>query len=205
MDAGILNNKKCEAEAAHITEMERKIDDAYRAASTRFKLYFIRQQMDLGNNKTEAFVSRITFKGIKVFIQEFGLYTNIHIKKFDDDYYEVDEHCRYIVGRSNGVKIHCGDKIPLIVEDVNFAKRDVVLRPALDNFTTQKKPSQGKKAKAKKKPSRSISKTSKNKKNASNSKKKVSPTSPKAVFQKQGKSGPSKKNKKKKSSRKKRK
>ena len=208
----IMNTKKCGAEAAHITEMERTIDDAYRAASTRFKLYFIRQQMDLGNNKTEAFVSRITMKGIKVFIQEFGLYSTIHIKKFDDDYYEVDEHCRYIVGRTNGITIKCGDKIPLLVEDVNFARRDLVLKPILSEVTTTGKPKkkrpsspkkEGRNKKQSKKGSRKKDKNSK--KPSEKSKKNTSPTSPKKVFEKASGKGKPGKKKTKNNSRKKRK
>ncbi|MCM8527918.1 MAG: ribonuclease R, partial [Lentisphaeraceae bacterium] len=185
----IFNTKKCAAEAAHITEKERTIDDAYRAASTRFKLYFIRQQMDLGNNKTEAFISRITPKGVKVFIQEYGLYSSIHIKKFEDDYYEVDQNCRYIVGRSSGIKIHCGDKIPLLVEDVNFARRDLDLVPILEGLQpSPKKPLSGKKKNpSKKKPDKRKSSSKKPGKN-------TSPTSPKAVFQsKESKPGKRKK------------
>ncbi len=206
-----MNNKKCGAEAAHITEMERTIDDAYRAASTRFKLYFIRQQMDLGNNKTEAFVSRITMKGIKVFIQEFGLYSTIHIKKFDDDYYEVDEHCRYIVGRTNGVTVKCGDKIPLLVEDVNFARRDLVLKPILSDVKPSKRP------KIKKEPSHRKGNKNKDrnqkaqkkakrdsKDKAERSDKKTSPTSPKKVFEKASSKGKPAKKKTKDRSRKKR-
>jgi len=208
----IMNNKKCGSEAAHITDMERTIDDAYRAASTRFKLYFIRQQMDLGNNKTEAFVSRISLKGIKVFIQEFGLYSSIHIKKFDDDYYEVDQHCRYIVGRTNGVKIKCGDKIPLLIEDVNFARRDLVLKPLPSEVVPtkrnkKKKESSKKATKGKKGPSKDRKSQSKksSKKNSSKSNKKTSPTSPKKVFEKTKGKSKSTKKKTKNNSRKKRK
>lgn len=202
-----MNNKKCAAEAVHITEMERTIDDAYRAASTRFKLYFIRQQMDLGNNKTEAFIARITLKGVKVFIQEFGLYSTIHIKKFDDDYYEVDEHCRYIVGKTNGIMVNCGDKIPLLIEDVNFARRDLLLKPLLSGFQTS-----GKKKKKKDRDVRKHSKRTKEDKKHSGKKKKkhhgknsknTSDTSPKTVFQKTDSKGRPGKRKTKNNSRKK--
>lgn len=180
----ISNNKQCAAEALLITEKERVIDDAYRAASTRFKLYFIRQQMDLGNNKTEAFISRITPKGVKVFIPEYGLYSSIHIKKFDDDYYEVDHNCRYIVGRENGVKVHCGDKIPLLVEDVNFARRDLLLKPILSGIKASEKSTPKGKSSFRKK-SFSKKKNDKQKKDSKTSAKHTSPTSPKAFFQNQ--------------------
>ena len=178
----ISNTKKCASEAALITEKERTIDDAYRAASTRFKLYFIRQQMDLGNNKVEAFISRITPKGVKVFIQEYGLYSSIHIKKFEDDYYEVDQNCRYIVGRDSGIKVHCGDKITLLVEDVNFARRDLLLKPILTDLKPSGKATPKGKGSFKKK-SFSKKKSEAKDKKSRRSSKSTNPTSPKAVFQ----------------------
>lgn len=194
-----LNNKKCADEAGHITEMEKIIDDAYRAASTRFKLYFIRQQMDLGNNTAEAFVSRISLKTIKVFIQELGLYSSIHIKKFDDDYYEIDQHCRYLIGKSTGRKIQCGDKIPLLIEDVNFARRDLELKPIFAEMPV----SEQDKAAARSKPSRRES--HRGKKHSGPRKGKDKGTSPKETFSREGspKKGRGRSNKKKKSSRRK--
>ena len=129
-----------EKEAAHITEMERKNDDAYRAASHRFKLYYIRQQIDKGEyQKVPAYIAKIGHSNLKIYIQEFGLYTNIYLRDFEDDFYNADDQGRFIQGKRNGRVINCGDQLTVKVTDVNFARRDINVKPVLDPIKPGKK------------------------------------------------------------------
>ena len=129
-----------EKEAAHITEMERKNDDAYRAASHRFKLYYIRQQIDKGEYQSvSAYIAKIGQSNLKIYIQEFGLYTNIYLRDFDDDFYNADPEGRFIQGKRNGRIINCGDQITVRVTDVNFARRDINVKPVLAPLKKSKK------------------------------------------------------------------
>ena len=144
----ILSTKSCAEEAVHITAMESKIDDAYRAAILRFKLYYIRQQMDTGLKQVEAYVSKITLKSIKVFIQEFGLYCSISLRSFDNDYYEMDQHGRHLTGTKTGTVFTCGSKIQVELLDINFARRELMVKPAFAEDKRKKKnkmPTYGKK------------------------------------------------------------
>jgi len=135
----IQGKKDLELAAAHITEMERKNDDAYRAASHRFKLYYIRQQIDKGEYQSvTAYISKVGPSNLKVFIQEFGLYTTIFLRDFEDDYYHADDQGRFIQGKRHGRLIHCGDPITVRIADVNFSRRDVVAKPVLEPLEKKK-------------------------------------------------------------------
>ncbi|MCM8532747.1 MAG: ribonuclease R [Lentisphaeraceae bacterium] len=135
----IQSKGKLELEASHITEMERKNDDAYRAASHRFKLYYIRQQVDKGEyQNVTAFISKIGHSNLKIYIQEFGLYTNIYLRDFEDDYYNADDHGRFIQGKRTNRVLNCGDPITIKVTDVNFARRDINVKPVLEPISKKK-------------------------------------------------------------------
>jgi ribonuclease R len=178
----ILSNKSCATEAVHITEMEGKIDDAYRAAILRFKLYYIRQQMDGGLKQVQAFVSRITPKGMKVFIQDFGLYCSIHIKNFDNDYYELDDFGRFLTGTSTGITFKCGDKIQVLLSDINFARRELIVKPAFDDMEGKEMPKFGKKEAAGKKTHRKGKSKNNRQPKSRNKSSKDNNTSPKDTF-----------------------
>jgi ribonuclease R len=135
----ILSTKSCAEEAVHITALESKIDDAYRAAILRFKLYYIRQQMDTGLKQVEAFISKITLKSVKMFIQEFGLYCSVSLRSFDNDYYEMDPHGRHLTGARTGAVFTCGSKIQVELLDINFARRELIVKPAFPENKRKKK------------------------------------------------------------------
>jgi len=133
----ILSRKACEQEAENITAKESVIDDAYRAASHRFKLYFIQQEMEKGNYKqVDAYISKIGGSSIKVFIQEFGMYCSMRLNEFDDDYYSVDGLGRFITGRKLGKVYNCGDRIKVCIKQINFARRELILTPVLSAKVT---------------------------------------------------------------------
>ncbi|NQZ56669.1 MAG: VacB/RNase II family 3'-5' exoribonuclease [Lentisphaeraceae bacterium] len=128
----ILSKKACQEEALNITEKESNIDEAYRAAGHRFKLYYIQQEMAKGNlQEVECFISKITNSAVKVFIQAFGMYCTIRMSEFDDDYYSVDPLGRFIKGSKTGKQFNCGDKLQVAITQINFARRELKLAPIL--------------------------------------------------------------------------
>ena len=124
------STKICQKEAAHITEKEQVIDEAYRTVSTRFKLHYVKQLMETGELDTlETTVARVTNNGLKLWIDSIGHYGFVGLKDFADDYYLVDPMGKGITGKRSGRVINCGDILNVTVAKVDLLRRDMILIP----------------------------------------------------------------------------
>ncbi|HUX97565.1 MAG TPA: ribonuclease R [Bacteroidales bacterium] len=111
----------------HSSKMERVAAEAERA-SVKYK------QVEYMSDKTgrvfEGVISGVTEWGIYVEIIENQCEGMIHIRELDDDYYEYDEECYCIKGRSTGKVYTLGDRINIEVVKADLQKKQLDYRLA---------------------------------------------------------------------------
>jgi ribonuclease R len=109
----------------HSSKMERLATEAERA-SIKYK------QVEYMSDKTgqvfEGVISGVTEWGIYVEIVENQCEGMIHIRELDDDYYEYDEECYCIKGRSNGKVYTLGDRVNVEVVKADLQKKQLDYR-----------------------------------------------------------------------------
>ncbi len=76
----------------------------------------------------EGVISGVTEWGIYVEIVENQCEGMIHIRELDDDYYEYDEECYCIKGRSNGKVYTLGDRVNIEVVKADLQKKQLDYR-----------------------------------------------------------------------------
>ena len=111
----------------HSSKMERVAAEAERA-SVKYK------QVEYMSDKTgkvfDGVISGVTEWGIYVEIIENQCEGMIHIRELDDDYYEYDEECYCIKGRSTGKVYTLGDRINIEVVKADLQKKQLDYRLA---------------------------------------------------------------------------
>jgi len=111
----------------HSSKMERLAAEAERA-SVKYK------QVEYMSDKTgkifDGVISGVTEWGIYVEIIENQCEGMIHIRELDDDYYEYDEECYCIKGRSTGKVYTLGDRISIEVVKADLQKKQLDYRLA---------------------------------------------------------------------------
>ena len=111
----------------HSSKMERLAAEAERA-SVKYK------QVEYMSDKTgkvfEGVISGVTEWGIYVEIIENQCEGMIHIRELDDDYYEYDEECYCIRGRSTGKVFTLGDRVSIEVVKADLQKKQLDYRLA---------------------------------------------------------------------------
>ena len=111
----------------HSSKMERLAAEAERA-SVKYK------QVEYMSDKTgkvfEGVISGVTEWGIYVEIIENQCEGMIHIRELDDDYYEYDEECYCIRGRSTGKVYTLGDRVSIEVVKADLQKKQLDYRLA---------------------------------------------------------------------------
>jgi ribonuclease R len=109
----------------HSSKMERLATEAERA-SIKYK------QVEYMSDKTgqvfEGVISGVTEWGIYVEIVENQCEGMIHIRELDDDFYEYDEECYCIKGRSTGKVYTLGDKVNIEVVKADLQKKQLDYR-----------------------------------------------------------------------------
>jgi ribonuclease R len=111
----------------HSSKMERLAAEAERA-SVKYK------QVEYMSDKTgqvfEGVISGVTEWGIYVEIVENQCEGMIHIRELDDDFYEYDEECYCIRGRSTGKVYTLGDRVNIEVVKADLQKKQLDYRLA---------------------------------------------------------------------------
>ncbi len=111
----------------HSSKMERLAAEAERA-SVKYK------QVEYMSDKTgqvfEGVISGVTEWGIYVEIVENQCEGMIHIRELDDDFYEYDEECYCIKGRSTGKVYTLGDRVNIEVVKADLQKKQLDYRLA---------------------------------------------------------------------------
>ncbi len=111
----------------HSSRMEKLASEAERA-SVKYK------QVEYMSDKTgqvfEGIISGVTEWGIYVEIIENHCEGMISIRDLDDDYYEYDEECYCLTGRSTAKKYTLGDKVSIEVIKADLQKKQLDFRLA---------------------------------------------------------------------------
>ena len=125
----VRTHEDCEQEASLITHKEYQNDEAYRAISSRFKLHYIKQLQEEQQEPLiyNAVVSKISDKGLKVWLPELGLYNFLALRSFKDDYYVVDKLSRYIQGKRKKKILACGDTFSVKIAAIDFDRKELKL------------------------------------------------------------------------------
>ncbi|HKK41261.1 MAG TPA: ribonuclease R [Bacteroidales bacterium] len=109
----------------HSSKMERLASEAERA-SVKYK------QVEYMSDKTgrvfEGIISGVTEWGIYVEIVENHCEGMVSIRDLDDDYYEYDEECYCLKGRSTGKVFTLGDKVSIEVVRADLQKKQLDYR-----------------------------------------------------------------------------
>lgn len=111
----------------HSSKMERLASEAERA-SVKYK------QVEFMSDKTgqifEGVISGVTEWGIYVEIIENQCEGMVSVRDLEDDFYEYDEECYCIRGRSNGKVYTLGDRIHIVVAKADMQKKQLDFRIA---------------------------------------------------------------------------
>lgn len=113
--------KKLDKIAEHISETERKADEAERDVEALKKAEYMEKKI---GEKYTGIISTITNFGIFVELPNTveGL---IHFRNLNDDYYEFDEENYRIVGHNTKKIFELGQKLDIVVENVNVDLREI--------------------------------------------------------------------------------
>jgi ribonuclease R len=72
------------------------------------------------NKQFEAIVTRVKNFGIHFEILELMLESFLHVSQLENDYYVYSEASASLQGRHTGKQFHAGDKVLVMLTDVNF-------------------------------------------------------------------------------------
>ncbi len=113
--------KKLDKIAKHVSETERKAEDAERDVEALKKCEYMKDRI---GNEYDGIVSSITNFGIFVELENTveGL---IHFRSLNDDYYEFDEENYRIIGEHKGRIFELGQELRVLVENVDINLREI--------------------------------------------------------------------------------
>jgi ribonuclease R len=118
------NKEETEAKCKHSSEMERRAIEAERE-SVKYKQ--VEYLLDKKGQVFDGLISGVSKWGIFVEIIESKSEGLIRFNELKDDYYFFDEDNYRIKGRQFGHVYRLGDKVRVIVKDVNLEKRELDL------------------------------------------------------------------------------
>lgn len=72
----------------------------------------------------EAVVTRVKPFGIFFEVLEFMLESFLHVSELESDYFNYDEKTAKLIGARHGMSYHSGDKITVLLKDVNFITQE---------------------------------------------------------------------------------
>lgn len=123
-----LNNEnpggpqKYEKLCEHSSKMERLATEAERASVKYKQVEFM---MDKTGQVFDGVISGVTEWGIYVEIIENHCEGMISVRELDDDYYEYDEECYCLRGRSSGREYMLGDRVKIEVVKADLRKKQL--------------------------------------------------------------------------------
>ncbi len=110
--------EKCE----HASEMERRASDAERASVKYKQVEFL---LDKVGKTFDGLISGVSKWGIFVELIESKSEGLIRFNDMKDDYYYLDEDNYQIIGKRYGQKLRLGDKVRVLVKNVNLERRQL--------------------------------------------------------------------------------
>jgi len=113
--------KLCE----HSSKMEKLASEAERASVKYKQVEYMSDKLD---KEFEGVISGVTEWGIYVEIVENQCEGMIHIRELADDFYEYDEECYCIKGRSTGKVYTLGDRVNIVVVKADLQKKQLDFR-----------------------------------------------------------------------------
>lgn len=113
--------KKLDSIATHISETERKAEEAERDVESLKKAEYM---LDKIGNVYDGIISSITNFGIFVELPNTveGL---VHFRSLNDDYYEFDKENYKIIGQNKGKVYELGQEVTIKVENINIDAREI--------------------------------------------------------------------------------
>jgi len=117
-----VNRAELESSCKHVSEREA---DALEAERDSIKFKQAEFLLKYKNQQFEGIISGMIERGIFVEIIENKCEGMIRISDIEDDQYVYDEHGFCVKGRNSGKKFSLGDKVNIIVKEVNLAKRTI--------------------------------------------------------------------------------
>lgn len=114
--------------AKHSSEMERRADEAERETDKLKKAQFMEKHI---GDCYEGVISGITAWGIYVELPN-TVEGMIHVARMPGDYYYYDEESYEMIGRDTGRTFKLGEKIRIIVDEVERSSGSIAFVPAID-------------------------------------------------------------------------
>lgn len=113
--------KKIDKIAEHISETERKADEAERDVDSLKKAEYM---LDRIGNEYDGIISSVTSFGMFVELENTveGL---VHFRALKDDYYEYDEENYKLIGQNTNTVYELGQKVRIKVEKVDVELREI--------------------------------------------------------------------------------
>lgn len=113
--------KKLDKIAEHVSETERKAEEAERDVEDLKKAEYMYERI---GNEYDGIISSVT--GFGIFIElENTVEGMVHFRNLSDDYYEFDEENYIIVGQNTGKTYGLGQKVRIKVDNVNVNLREI--------------------------------------------------------------------------------
>ncbi|MBN1340696.1 MAG: ribonuclease R [Bacteroidales bacterium] len=113
-----------EAMCKHATEMEQKAQEAERASVKYKQAEYL---LDKTGKRFAGLISGVSKWGLFVELEESHAEGLVPLRDMADDYYYLDEDNFRIVGYNRGKEYKLGEKINVIVREVNLAKKQINL------------------------------------------------------------------------------
>ncbi|UBM62640.1 ribonuclease R [Candidatus Sulfidibacterium hydrothermale] len=117
-----VNKETCEEKCEHASEMERKAADAERASVKYKQVEFL---IDKVGKTFDGLISGVSKWGIFVELVESKSEGLIRFNDMKDDYYYLDEDNYQIIGKRYGQKLRLGDKVRVLVKNVDLERRQL--------------------------------------------------------------------------------
>jgi ribonuclease R len=143
------SKEKIEMIAQKCSEQERISAKAENSILLLKKLRLLEQMLKKEPLKQyEAVVTKVKNFGIYFEILELMMESSLHVSELEDDYYVFDEATVILCGRHHGQVYRCGDKITVMLKQINFITLDSEWTLVPESLPADRQPINKKKKKA---------------------------------------------------------
>lgn len=130
----LRTQEECAEIAVACSGLEQNNDTASFAAGDRLKLRYVAQQFAAGAVlHYDGVLSRLVGDSLLIYITALGFYGVLPLRFLGNDFFEVLEDGKGIVGRRTGQTYRCGDVLKVVMESGDFVKGRLTLRLAQDS------------------------------------------------------------------------
>ncbi len=109
--------------AEHCSRRERVAMTTERETAKLYASYFMRDRI---GEEFEGVIAHIAKFGFFVELEKFFVEGVVYLASMEDDFYRFDEQGMRLVGRKGKEVLRIGDRVKVVVEDVNVLEREVV-------------------------------------------------------------------------------